>query len=86
VYKLDPLPYFKDHGFEIIEATKEESYFQQACNFVCLGTKKLVAYNMTERINEALRTRSFEVIGIEGDELVKGNGGPHCMTRPFYNA
>jgi N-dimethylarginine dimethylaminohydrolase len=84
--KLDPISYFKALGFEIIEATVEESYFQQACNFVCLGARKLVAYNMTKRINEALRGKSFEVIGIEGDEMVKGNGGPHCMTRPFYRA
>lgn len=84
--KLDPVSYFKEIGFDIIEATAEESYYLQACNFVCLGAGKFVAYNMTERINEILRSKSFEVIGVEGDELVKGNGGPHCMTRPFYRA
>jgi N-dimethylarginine dimethylaminohydrolase len=82
--KLEPVPYFREIGFDIIEATREESYFQQACNFACVAARKLVAYNMTDRINKALRARSVEVISVEGDELVKGNGGPHCMTRPFY--
>ena len=71
---LNPISYFKDLGFDIIEATREESFFQQTCNFVCRGGRKLAAYNMTERINEILRSKSFEVIGFEGAQLVKGNG------------
>jgi arginine deiminase len=26
----------------------------------------------------------YQVTSFCGDELVKGNGGPHCMTRPIY--
>jgi N-dimethylarginine dimethylaminohydrolase len=81
---IDPLHYFEKSGFAIIAATKEESYLQQACNFVCLGDGTFVAYNMTERINDILRARGFKIISVSGDELVKGNGGPHCMTRPIY--
>lgn len=80
----NPLYYFQKHGFRLIEATREESFRWQACNFVCLGENRVVAYNMTERINDILRNRGLEVIGINGDQLVKGNGGPHCMTRPVY--
>jgi N-dimethylarginine dimethylaminohydrolase len=82
---IDPATHFRNLGFEIVEAAREESYGQQACNFVCLGGKRLVAYKMTERINDALRERGFDVIGVDGSELVKGNGGPHCMTRPVYS-
>jgi len=82
--KINPIEFFKELGFLIIEATREESYFQQACNFVCLDKGKLAAYSMTERISNLLRPKGLEVIGIEGNQLVKGNGGPHCMTRPIY--
>jgi N-dimethylarginine dimethylaminohydrolase len=81
---INPIEYFKALGFVVVEATREESYLLQACNFVCLDRGKLAAYNMTERINNILRDKGLEVIGIEGDQLVKGNGGPHCMTRPVY--
>jgi amino acid adenylation domain-containing protein len=81
---IQPLEYFRGHGFNIIEASREESFFQQACNFACLGSGTFIAYNMTERINNILRAHGSEIISFPGTELVKGNGGPHCMTRPIY--
>jgi N-dimethylarginine dimethylaminohydrolase len=81
---IHPLEYFGRHGFSIVEATGEESFFKQACNFACLGERTFVAYNMTERINNLLRASGLEIISVPGTELVKGNGGPHCMTRPIY--
>jgi len=84
VETINPLEYLQKHGMKFIEATKEESYRWQACNFVCLGNNRLIAYNMTERINGILRGHGLEVVSIPGDQLVKGNGGPHCMTRPVY--
>ena len=84
--EIDPLSHFEQYGFTVIEVTKEESYLQQACNFACLGEGTFIAYNMTERINDALRARGLEIISVPGTELVKGNGGPHCMARPVYKA
>ncbi len=81
---INPLGYLQKIGLTFIEASKEESYEYQACNFVCLGNKRFIAYNMTDRINDKLRNHGLEVIGVQGDQLVKGNGGPHCMTRPIY--
>ncbi|MGH8546961.1 MAG: arginine deiminase family protein, partial [Gammaproteobacteria bacterium] len=82
--QINPLDLFETWGFTVIDATREESYFKQACNFACLGDGAFVAYNMTDRINDVLRSKGLEIIGINGDQLVKGNGGPHCMTRPIY--
>jgi N-dimethylarginine dimethylaminohydrolase len=84
VRKIRPSEYFKELGFVVIEATRDESYLLQACNFVCLGQGKLAAYDLTERINNILGDKGLEIIGIAGDQLVKGNGGLHCMTRPIY--
>ena len=82
--RINPLDFLEESGFTIIEATRDESYLKQACNFACLGDGAFVAYNITDRINDILRSKGFEVIGVPGDQLVKGNGGPHCMTRPIY--
>jgi N-dimethylarginine dimethylaminohydrolase len=84
IEEINPLEYLQKSGMQFIEATKEESFRWQACNFVCLGQNRLVAYNMTNRINDILRSHGLVVIGIPGNQLVKGNGGPHCMTRPIY--
>ena len=81
---IKPIEFFEELGFTIVDATREESYMNQACNFVCLGRKTLVAYGMTDRINSVLRGHGLNVISVDGSELVKGNGGPHCMTRPVY--
>lgn len=82
--KIAPVAFFEAHGFTIVEATRDESYFMQACNFVCLGAHQFVAYNLTERINSILRSEGLRIVGVCGDQLVMGNGGPHCMTRPVY--
>jgi N-dimethylarginine dimethylaminohydrolase len=86
VERLHPLQFFRSLGFHVIETTREESYFQQACNFACLGQGVFAAYRMTDRINDLLRGAGLDIIGMDGDELVKGNGGPHCMTRPVYRS
>ena len=83
-YPIQPLDFFRELGFSFVEATKDESFFQQACNFACLGSGDLVAYSMTTTINDALRLRGLSIMDVQGSELVKGNGGPHCMTRPIY--
>ena len=81
---IHPLDVFEQSGFTLIEATRDESYLKQACNFACLGDRAFVAYKLTNRIGDILRSNGLEIIGIPGDQLVKGNGGPHCMTRPIY--
>jgi len=81
---VDPVAHLVELGFTPVEATRDESFLLQACNFACLGQRRLVAYGMTERINDLLRRRGIEVVSVDGSELVKGNGGPHCLTRPIY--
>jgi N-dimethylarginine dimethylaminohydrolase len=83
---IDPFTWFPDHGFGLVEVTREESFFQQVCNFACLGANRVVAYGMNERVNNILRDRGLEVRSVPGDQLVKGNGGPHCMTRPIFRS
>ena len=52
-------------------------------NVVCLDKRKCVMYEWNERISDELRERSVEVLLIQGGELSRGGGGPHCMTLPI---
>jgi N-dimethylarginine dimethylaminohydrolase len=72
-------------GVEAIKVTRFEATMQQACNCVCLGDRTLVMYDLCERVTQALRRRGIDVLTIPGTELIKGTGGPRCMTRPLYD-
>jgi arginine deiminase len=56
----------------------------QACNCFCLGGRRVIAYDLSERVADGLRARDIEVLTVPGRELIKGTGGPRCMTRPLY--
>jgi N-dimethylarginine dimethylaminohydrolase len=81
---INPVNFFKDLGFNFIEVTQEESLYKQACNCFCLGGRKIFAYDLCERVQDLLKKSNVEVIKVRGQELVKGTGGPRCMTRPIY--
>lgn len=81
---INPINFFKDIGFNFIEVTQEESLYKQACNCFCLGDRKIFAYDLSERVHNLLKKYDVEVIKVKGQELVKGTGGPRCMTRPIY--
>jgi len=72
-------------GVEAIEVTRAEATTMQACNCVCLGDRTLVMYDLCERVTSELRARGIDVLTIPGTELIKGTGGPRCMTRPIYD-
>jgi arginine deiminase len=74
----------KDMGIRIIDVTKEESVYSQACNCICLGSRKIIYYDLCMRVYEKMREHDIEVHLVQGSELVKGRGGPRCMTRPIY--
>ena len=75
---------FSDLGYKMIETTPDESVYQQSCNCVCLGNREIVYYNLCPRVATLLRQSGITVHEVAGSELIKGRGGPRCMTRPVY--
>ncbi len=51
-------------------------------NVLALGNKQVIAASCNRRINDQLRKNGFETIEIEMSEIIKGGGGPRCMTLP----
>ena len=83
---VDPLDSLRSLDVAVIEVTKEESIYQEACNFLCLGGRRAVCYDLTPRLPPILAAHDVEAIPVPGSELVKGTGGPRCMSRPLYDS
>jgi N-dimethylarginine dimethylaminohydrolase len=81
---VDVVALLSDLGLEPLEVTREEATLQQACNCFCLGGRRVIAYDLCERVVRELRARDVDVTTVPGGELIKGTGGPRCMTRPLY--
>jgi N-dimethylarginine dimethylaminohydrolase len=81
---VDVLDMLRDLGMRIIEATPDESVYAQACNCICLGGRKVICYDLCDRVHDLMLRHDLEVYRTPGCELVKGRGGPRCMTRPIY--
>jgi len=70
---------------ELIEVTPEEH--QAMCiNFIPVGPRRVVGWEWATRLMQEIEARGGRAVGIPGDELVKGNGGPHCLTCPIFRA
>jgi arginine deiminase len=54
-------------------------------NYLCLGhSRKVVGYGLDPRMLEELAKLNVNVVTVEGSEMIKGNGGVRCLTRPLY--
>lgn len=75
---------FESLGMTVIDTTREESLYFQSCNCMCLGNGSIIYYEMCSRVRDQLVDHGLTVHTIPGSELVKGRGGPRCMSRPIY--
>jgi N-dimethylarginine dimethylaminohydrolase len=81
---VDVRAFLREAGMSAVDVSRDEATTAQACNVVCLGGRRVVGYDLCPRVVTALRARNIEVRTIPAAELIKGTGGPRCMTRPLY--
>ncbi|MHA2247603.1 MAG: dimethylarginine dimethylaminohydrolase family protein [Candidatus Hodarchaeales archaeon] len=80
-----PLMDFIRENYDAVEGIpiSDNELYLFGANVVCLDKRKCVIYEWNERISDELRERGVEVLPIQGGELSRGGGGPHCMTLPI---
>lgn len=68
--------------YELIEVPSE-GVFKHHCNIQCLGEGRVLTFAGNSGVNAKLSALGLEVITPELTEILKGGGGPHCMTFPL---
>lgn len=68
--------------FELIEVPSE-GVLKHHCNIEALGDGRVLTFAGNVAVNEKLRALGLEVIAPEITEILKGGGGPHCMSFPL---
>ena len=69
-------------GVDFIETTLQERR-DMCINFVATAPLEAVGWVWATRLSDELRKRGGKVWSVAGEELVNGNGGPHCLTCPI---
>jgi len=80
--KLPAINLIESGGGNPVAAAREQ--WNDSTNTLAIAPGVIVAYERNERSNAVLCDNGIEVIGIEASELVRGRGGPRCMTMPLY--
>lgn len=68
-------------GGDEITAAREQ--WNDSTNTLAIAPGVVVTYSRNERSNETLCNNGIEVLEIGGSELVRGRGGPRCMSCPL---
>jgi N-dimethylarginine dimethylaminohydrolase len=68
--------------FELVEVPGE-SVFKHHCNIQALGDGRVLTFAGNAAVNERLKALGLDVIAPEITHILKGGGGPHCMTFPL---
>lgn len=79
--KLPAVKLIQSGGGDIITAAREQ--WNDSTNTLAIAPGVVVTYSRNEASNEVLRSNGIEVLEIEGSELVRGRGGPRCMSMPL---
>jgi len=81
VLQLPSVSLIQSGGGDPITAAREQ--WNDSTNTLAIAPGVVVTYNRNEASNKTLRNNGIEVVEIEGSELVRGRGGPRCMSMPL---
>lgn len=72
----------KSGGNDAIASAREQ--WNDSTNTLAIAPGKVVTYCRNVVSNEVLQKHGIEVLPIKGSELVRGRGGPRCMSMPLF--
>jgi N-dimethylarginine dimethylaminohydrolase len=72
----------RKRGYELVEVPSE-GVFLHRCNIQCLGEGRVLTFAGNTVVNQRRKAVGLGVITRELSQLLKGGGGPHCMTFPL---
>jgi N-dimethylarginine dimethylaminohydrolase len=72
----------RKRSFELIDVPSE-GVFKHHCNIQCLGDSRVLTFAGNTKVNNKLEALGLEVMTPEITQILKGGGGPHCMTFPL---
>jgi N-dimethylarginine dimethylaminohydrolase len=72
----------KSWGFEMVDVPIE-GVFRLNCNLLALDEGVVVSPARNTEVNGQLRAMGFKIVEVELEEILKGGGGPHCMSFPI---
>jgi arginine deiminase len=58
----------------------------QAANFVAVAPGKVLSYSGNPLTQRAMEASGIQVQTFKATDIVKNNGGPHCLTMPLERA
>jgi arginine deiminase len=79
--KLPAVDLIQSGGGDPVTAAREQ--WNDSTNTLAIAPGVVVTYGRNEASNEVLRRHGIEVLEIDGSELVRGRGGPRCMSMPL---
>lgn len=80
--RLKFLQFLKAIGMRLVEVTDYERQ-RRATNVIAIGPRKVVGYAGNARVKREFSQNGVDLIEIEEAELIRGFGGPRCMTMPI---
>jgi arginine deiminase len=82
VLHLDQISFIKSGGNNPITSAREQ--WNDSTNTLAIAPGVVITYDRNEVTNEILNANGVRVIEITGGELVRGRGGPRCMSMPLF--
>lgn len=79
--KIPAVQLIQSGGGDAITAAREQ--WNDSTNTLAIAPGVVVTYSRNEISNATLRKNGIEVLEIGGSELVRGRGGPRCMSCPL---
>lgn len=82
VLGVEKIEFIPTGNGDVIDGAREQ--WNDGSNTLCIRPGVVVTYDRNYVSNQLLRDKGIKVLEITGSELVRGRGGPRCMSQPLF--